>query len=262
MKLIDFHCHAFPENIVTKAVNAIGDYYKIPMQEDGTLETLRAFLDEDKDRKVVLLATATVPRQVISINTWMSGILSDRVFGYASIHPDFEDCAGEIERVISLGYKGLKIHPEFQDFAIDDKNAYKIYEAAEGRLPILFHMGDQKSDYSSPDRLLNIIKDFPNLTIIGAHFGGYHVWDESYAKLLDKDVYFDTSSSLMFISPERALQFIRNHGVERILFGSDFPMWSFGPEMERFNKIPLTETERELILFKNAEKLLGIEKID
>lgn len=258
MKLIDFHCHAYPDNIVTKAVNAIGDYYNIPMQEDGTLETLRAFLDEDKERKVVLLATATVPRQVVSINNWMSTILSDRIFGYASIHPDYEDCAGEIDRVISLGYKGLKIHPEFQNFAIDTKNAYRIYEAAEGRLPILFHMGDEKSDYSSADRLLNIIRDFPKLTIIGAHFGGYQAWDESYKKLLDKDIYFDTSSSLSFISPERALDFIRNHGAERMLFGSDFPMWSFEPEFERFNRINLTEKEREMLLFRNAEKLLGL----
>ena len=260
MKLIDFHCHAFPDNIVTKAVNAIGDYYGIPMQEDGKLPTMQAFLDGDPERKVVLLATATVPRQVISINTWLSGIINDRVFGFASIHAGFEDCAGEIDRVISLGCKGLKIHPEFQGFAIDDPGAYKIYEAAEGRLPILFHMGDDRSDLSSPARLKKVIGDFPKLTVIGAHFGGYRAWNESLSLLCGTDVYMDTSSSLSYITPEFARDFIRAHGAEKFLFGTDFPMWSFEPELERFNRIDLTDDEREKILHKNAEKLLGIDQ--
>lgn len=260
MKIIDFHCHAFPENIVTKAVNNIGNYYNIPMQEDGTLDTLGNFLAADEDRKVVLLATATAPHQVHSINTWLSNIISDRIYGYASIHPDYEDIRGELDRVISLGYKGLKIHPEFQNFPIDYDKAYAIYEAAEGRLPILFHMGDENSDYSSPARLKKILRDFPNLTVIGAHFGGYHVWDEALRTLADTNIYMDTSSSLAFISPEYARKLITAHGVERFLFGTDYPMWSFEAEIERFNKIDLTDTEREMILYKNAEKLLGITK--
>lgn len=258
MKLIDFHCHAFPENIVSKAVNNIGNYYNIPMQEDGTLATLNSFLDADTDRKAVLLATATVPHQVHSINTWMSGILSDRIFGYAAIHADFDDIEGEIERIISLGYKGLKIHPEFQNFPIDYKGAYEIYEAAEGRLPILFHMGDENSDYSSPAKLKRILSDFPKLTVIGAHFGGYHVWDEALKLLADTDIYMDTSSSLAFITPEYARELIYAHGVEHFLFGTDYPMWSFEPEFERFNRIQLTDEEREMIFHKNAEKLLGL----
>ena len=259
MKLIDFHCHAFPENIVAKAVNNIGNYYNIPMQEDGTLNTLTAFLDADSERKAVLLATATVPQQVHSINTWMSNIISDRIFGYAAIHADHEDIEGEIERAISLGYKGLKIHPEFQNFAIDYKKAYKIYEVAEGRLPVLFHMGDKNSDFSSPARLLKILHDFPNLTVIGAHFGGYHVWEDSLKLLADTNIYMDTSSSLAFITPEFAREFIHAHGVDRFLFATDYPMWSFEPEMERFNRIDLTDSEREMILYQNAQKLLGID---
>lgn len=258
MKLIDFHCHAFPENIVAKAVSNIGNYYRIPMQEDGTLNTLNRFLDADTDRKAVLLATATVPHQVHSINTWMSNIISDRIFGYAAIHADYDDIRGEIDRVISIGYKGLKIHPEFQNFAIDCAGAYKIYEAAEGRLPILFHMGDENSDYSSPVRLKKVLKDFPKLTVIGAHFGGYHVWDEALRVLADTNIYMDTSSTLAFISPQYARELIYAHGVERFVFGTDYPMWSFEPEMERFNKLELTDNEREMILYRNAEKLLGL----
>lgn len=258
MKIIDFHCHTFPDNIFKKAVGNIGGYYNLPMQEDGTYDTLGDALAADKDRKVVLLATATAPRQVVSINNCLSKIISDRVFGYASIHPDYRDCAAEIDRVISLGFKGLKIHPEFQNFPIDSEKGYKIYEAAEGRLPILFHMGDEKSDYSSPARLKKVISDFPKLTVIAAHFGGFSVWDEAKRLLCDADIYMDTSSSLPFISPDYAAEFIRAHGAERFLFGTDFPMWSFEPELQRFNRLNLTDDERELILHKNAEALLGI----
>jgi predicted TIM-barrel fold metal-dependent hydrolase len=94
--------------------------------------------------------------------------------------------------------------------------------------------------------------------LIAAHFGGYTEWDESMKWLVGQDIYFDTSSTLEWLPLDKANKMIRAHGVEKFLFASDFPMWDHEEELERFNRLDLTDEEREMILHKNAEKLLNI----
>lgn len=72
------------------------------------------------------------------------------------------------------------------------------------------------------------------------------------------NVYFDTSSTLAFLSEEDAKKIIDALGAERFLFGTDYPMWAPLGELKRFMRLCLTERERELILAKNAENLLDI----
>ena len=134
----------------------------------------------------------------------------------------------------------------------------KLYEAIEGRLPILFHMGDKTREFSAPGRLKNVLDKFPNLTVIGAHFGGYNAWEDSRKYLLDKDIYFDTSSSLFRLDAEEAAQMIRDHGYQKMLFGTDYPMWDHEEELARFFALPLLEQERKAILGENARALLHI----
>ena len=98
----------------------------------------------------------------------------------------------------------------------------------------------------------------PKLTLIAAHFGGYTEWDESMKYLVGEDIYFDTSSTLEWLPVEKANAMIRAHGTDKFLFASDFPMWDHEGELERFNRLDLTEEEREMIFHKNAEKLLKL----
>ena len=95
------------------------------------------------------------------------------------------------------------------------------------------------------------------MTFIAAHLGGYSVWEDGSALRGMKNVYVDTSSSLCFLKPEEAVRMIREHGVERVFFGTDYPLWEPGEELGLFNALPLTEEERELILHKNAEAFIG-----
>ena len=139
-----------------------------------------------------------------------------------------------------------------------NRPAGKIYRAIEGKLPILFHMGDKTRDFSAPRRLRAILERFPNLVVIGAHFGGYNAWEDSKKHLLNQNIYFDTSSSLFCLSPEEAAQMIRAHGADKMLFGTDYPMWDHEQELARFLALPLTEEERIAILGKNARALLNI----
>ena len=176
--IIDAHAHIFPDKIAKKATDAIGDFYGIQMTESaGTPDVL---LQEGRlagITKFVVHSTATTVKQVESINKY---IVSEteahpEFIGFMTLHPDMdeEDMDGEIRFAMSHGIRGVKLHPDFQKFAIDEPRAEKIYKTLDGRLPILFHTGDKRYNFSNPERLVKIAKKYPKQVVIGAHFGGY-----------------------------------------------------------------------------------------
>jgi predicted TIM-barrel fold metal-dependent hydrolase len=101
-------------------------------------------------------------------------------------------------------------------------------------------------------------KKYPKVNFIAAHFGGYRCWADAPIYKGLNNVYFDTCSSLPFISAEKARELIDMFGADKFFFGTDFPMWDATGELERFNQIPLTDVEREMILSGNIKKLLNI----
>lgn len=265
-KIFDAHAHVYPDKIADKAVKAIGDFYNIPMEKNGTVDGLIEAWTKDGVcyvSKCLIHSTATVARQVKSINDFISGIVkgSDRFVGFGTLHTELseEETFEEAQRMLDIGLMGVKMHPDFQKFYVDGDDAQKMYLATQGRLPILFHAGDTRYGYSSPERIAATARRYPKQIIIAAHFGGYTEWYKviDVYKGLD-NVYFDTCSSLAYISPDQAKSIIDALGAEKFLYGTDYPMWDPLEELDRFMKIPLTEREREMILGRNAENLLGI----
>ena len=258
--IIDAHSHIFPDKIAERAAAGIGEFYGMTVSMSGSLSALLGAGEKAGIAKHVVHSVATVPEQVESINDYIAECVKEnpgKLIGFATIHPDYEDIEKEIERAVSLGLKGVKIHSDLQRFDIDSERAMPIYRCIEGRLPILAHTGDYRYTYSKPFRVANVLKAFPKLTLIGAHFGGWSEWDDAVNLLSGFDnLYVDTSSSLYALTPEKARRIIDAFGVNRVLFGVDYPMWNPIEEMERFNKIPLSPEERELILYKNAERVL------
>ena len=264
MEIIDAHAHIYPEKIAEKASQAVGDFYGIPMEYGGTVEKL---LEEGKKAGVsrfLVHSVATTPHQVHSINKF---ILEEKTkhnefIGFITLHPDMssDEIKEEIEFALNNDFKGIKLHPDFQKFYIDEDRALKIYEQARGKLPILFHMGDKRYDYSSQERLVRVANMFKDLKCIAAHFGGYSTWgnDIQYDNLKYDNVYFDTSSSLYFLEPYKANQLIKKFGVDKFFFGTDYPMWDAKEELERFNALDLTKEEKEKILSLNIKKLLNL----
>ena len=169
--IIDAHAHIFPDKVAARAADGISSFYNLKVRFDGTVDSLLKINEEAGIDMAVVQSVATVPEQVHNINSFIAEqvrLHPDKFIGFGALHPDFPDIAGETERIISLGLKGIKLHSDFQKFNIDDPKAFPIYEAAEGRLPILFHCGDDRYDFSHPRRLYNVMKRFPKLTIIGA----------------------------------------------------------------------------------------------
>lgn len=258
--IIDAHAHIYPDKIAEKAAAGISSFYDIPVAHNGMVSTL---INEGRAAGVdrfLVHSVATIPEQVVTINNFIHASAEaypDLFIGFGTLHPDLADIAGEAERIISLGLRGIKLHGDMQGFNLDDERAFPIYEAAEGRLPILFHMGDSRSDNTAPERLYRVMKRFPKLTIIGAHLCGWTRWDEAAELFAGSGVYADCSSSLYALEPNHAAELIRKIGSDHVFWGTDYPVWSAREELERFAKLPLTDEERENILGKNLLRMLG-----
>lgn len=256
-KVIDVHTHIWPDKLASRAVEHVGSYYSYDMHGKGTIEDLKQSANEAGVEKFVIHSSALKASQVEDVNTATASHLCGQIAGFGTLHPEYTEFEKEINRIISLGLKGIKLHPDFQFFNIDDRRMYPAYEIIrDKKLPILFHMGDEKYDYSSAVRLLKILADFPGLIVIGAHLGGHLKWDQAEEYLIGKDIYMDCSSTDRKLSPERSKSIIRRHGCEKILFGTDYPIERHSEGIENFLKLGLTDDENEKILYDNAFNLL------
>ena len=261
MPIIDCHCHIYPEKIAARAVEGIGKFYDLPMEYNGTVSQMLEKSRETGITHSVVFSVATTPHQVESINSFIAAEVEkhDNLVGLGAVHPESPDQKADIDRIVSLGLRGVKLHPDFQGFDINDPRCMKIYELClERGLTVLIHMGDLRYEYSRPEKLIPVIKEFSGLKVIGAHLGGWSLWKEAADTLAEyPDFYVDCSSSLAFMPPEQAAAIIRDYGAERVLFGTDYPMWEFKAELERFRALGLSEEESELILWKNSSELFG-----
>ena len=260
--IIDCHCHVYPDKIAAKAVEGIGSFYNIPMCLDGTLATLQKEGAKAGITHYLVFSVATKPSQTASINRFVADTVAasgGTMTGLGTLHPDSDDLKGDVEQILALGLKGVKLHPDIQGFKIDDYRCLKIYELCEGRLPVLMHTGDHRYDFSNPNRLKPVLDIFSELTVIGAHFGGWSIWEQATQELKDyPNFYVDCSSSLYAISPETGKKLVRSYGAEKVLFGIDYPMWKPDEELVRFHAMGLTQEEEEKILYQNAQRIFGI----
>lgn len=267
-KIADAHAHIFPEALAINASKSIGDFYQITVSEIAKSSVLIENGREAGIEKFVVCSAATTPSHVKSINDFIAAEsrLHSEFIPLGTIHPDYEDIHGEISRIKELGLKGIKLHSDMQEFNIDDKKAYPIYsECQRLGLPILFHMGDNRLDYSAPERLCRVAEDFPELLSIASHFGGYMRWESAYnsfgelfASGKGKNIFFDTSSSLFALDKNKARMMLRDLGEDRFMFGTDFPVWKAEDELRRFMALGLGEEENRKILGLNLEKLFKV----
>lgn len=257
--ILDFHAHVFPDEIAPKATDQLRRHYGYTPEEDGTLGSLKKSMANAGVGQCVLLSSATRSGQVRSINNYIASLVKQGFIGFGTVHPNGEDIEGEILRILALGLRGIKLHPEFQGFPIDAEPAYEIYRRAEGVLPILMHMGDEKSDFSSPRRLAKVLDAFPRLTVVAAHFGGYCAWDEAEEQLAGRaGLFLDTSSSLFRMPREQAIRIIKKHKAKNCLFGTDYPMAAHSGAVDEFLSLGLSESENADILGENARRLLRL----
>lgn len=261
MKIIDIHTHIYPEKIARRATDSVRDFYQIDGEGmDGTVQMLRDRGAKAGISQYVVLPVSNTPSHVRSINDFIleQTKLHDDFIGFGTLHAEMEDLTDELERIVNMGLRGIKMHPDSQAFAIDDKRLFPVYEALQDRLPVMLHMGDPRYNFSHPVRLKRVLQLFPRLQVIAAHFGGYTMYHTARELLWDTDCVFDVSSSLMFMERGQAEKYINSYGAERMAYGTDYPLWDPVREVERFHRLDLTDDQFDQISHKTAERILKL----
>lgn len=266
-KVFDVHTHTYPEAISRKACENLGKFYNFDVLGKGTYTDLEAQAESNNVGGYLLFSVATNSHQVEKVNSSIAELVKlsrshgFKTYGFAGMYQDYPDFEGEINRAVSLGLCGVKLHPDIQMVDITDRRLYPLYELMEARgLPIYFHMGDDRPEYrySEADKLIAVLRDFPQLSVVAAHLGGYKAWDDAVPKLAGREnIRYDTSSALWAMSPESASRIISKLGAENVMFGTDYPVVNTHEELERFFRLQLTDKEREDILWNNAMDFLS-----
>lgn len=263
MKLIDFHTHVYPEKIAQKATENVIHFYDLKEGLGDKCGTSKVLIECGKQAGIenfVILPVALKPATVRHVNEAALFEVNNHpeFFGFGTVHAEMDDIIGEIEFIKASGLKGVKIHPDTQQFNIDDERLFPMYEELQGNLPMMIHCGDPRYDFSHPRRLKRVLDNFPNLTVIGAHLGGWMLFDEALELLKDTNCFVDICSSHMFMPEGKILKYINGYGADRVLFGSDFPLWDPQKEAEYFLSLDIPYSDKEKIAYKNALRILKI----
>jgi len=263
MRIIDVHAHIYPEKIEAKATAAIGSFYDRPkMLHNGSPEEL---LESGKRAGVtdfLVFSTATTPHQVESINGFIIGQCKEHpeFIGAGTLHKDYEGFEAEIDRMYAAGLRGVKFHPDFQKFHIDDEKLFPMYEKLQSKgMFIITHSGDPRYEFSHPKRVARVAQAFPRMKCIAAHFGGWMTWDIARECLKDlPNVYFDTSSTYGFGGIEPMRLGFKVFDNTHLFFGCDFPMWDHESELKTLEMLGLSEETMENVLFNNFASFYGL----
>jgi uncharacterized protein len=265
--IIDFHTHYYPDALAARALEEFNSIDGFQAATDGTRAGLELSMQQAGIDISLALPLAWHAEKVDGINRWAALHNQHPVYLLGTAHPDVDDPEQVIRKVAEYGLKGIKLHPEFQEFTFDELRVEKIISACiKYNIFILTHAGcDIKfppPPNSDPKRLAQLHHRFPELKLVIAHFGSWGMWDEVEQHLIGLPVYLDLAFIAGYIDEQKLVEMIRRHGAKWVLFGTDSP-WRDQAEYVKFVRhLPLSQTEKELIFWRNATGLLdlGLEK--
>lgn len=261
--IIDCHTHVFPDKIAERAIDSLSMVSGgLEPHYNGTIGGLLKRMDEDGVDKSIVLNIATNAHQMQHVNDFASSINHDRIISFGSVYPDAPDVMDELERIKELGLKGVKFHPEYQSFFVDDEKMRPIYKKiGELGLVTVFHAGSdlgfKPPFHCTPDRAVKILPWF-DAPVVFAHWGGWLYAEEVEKTLAGTEAYFDLSFGYGSIPRHYALKIVEKHGTEKLLLGSDGPWHTIPMELRLMDTLGLTNEEKEKIYHQNAEKLLKL----
>lgn len=268
--VIDFHTHIFPEKIAERTINKLAMNGGIEGYTNGTQESLRSSMEKAGISLSVNLPVQTKIEQFESINNFAESLnllrdnYKNKIISFGTIHPDMKNKSELIKGLKERGFLGIKIHPDYQDTFIDDDKYYEILSAAKDNdLITVIHagldVGYPEPIHCTPKMALSVMKRVGGGKIVLAHMGGFFMWSDVIQYLLGVDCFFDMGVVFGNIKKEICEKIVKEHGADRILFGTDSPWCDQSYALNIFDTYNFDDGEKELILHKNAEKLLKME---
>jgi len=262
MGIIDFHTHAFPDTLAEKAIGLLEREGGVPAKLDGRVSSLLSSMDRCGIEKSIVCSIATKPSQFDSILKWSETIATDRIIPFPSIHPDDPQAIEKVEIIKKKGFKGIKMHPYYEGFDINEKKMFPIYQKiADENLILVLHTGFdfafERIRKADPEKIMEIKSAIPSFKLVTTHLGAWEDWDEVKRLLVGKDIYMEISYSLEFLDRDRAKDIIMNHPEEYVLFGTDSPWTDQRETLELFQSLGLPSSLEMKILRENAITLLS-----
>lgn len=264
--VIDVHTHAFPDDVAPKAVAAIEGFAPEGFHAagDGTLSALKQSMQNAGVDISVVLPVATKARQLPTINAWAAKMHAPEngVVFFGGVHPEDQEWEKTVETITAAGLPGVKMHSEFQRFPLDADEMIPRYKVlSDAGLIALFHMGDELfapcEGRATPSMLARVLEKVPELRVIAAHGGAFRKWDDFIDTVAGHPhVWIDTAFLPGYISDDLWEKLIETHGIDRMLFGSDYPWMSQEKVYEFIKNSGFTSEELEKISGTNAAALL------
>lgn len=261
-RIIDFHTHAFPDEVACRAIPALEAAGNVKALHDGRISSLLSKMDAAGIARSVLCSIATRPTQFASILGWSQEVRSERIIPFPSVHPADPEAPARIGQIRAAGFCGIKLHPYYQEFTLDEERLWPIYQriAAENLILVMhtgFDIGFPRDPIASPERIVRVIEAFPNLKMIATHLGAWDQWEEVEQMLAGRPLYMDISYVLHLLAPEQARRIILAHPADYLLFGTDSPWADQQTVLNQLTALQLPPDLEEKILHRNGAKLLA-----
>ncbi|MHB8794329.1 MAG: amidohydrolase family protein [Candidatus Nanopelagicales bacterium] len=257
--IIDAHCHVWPDRIAARAL--AGRVPGMMNLGDGTVAgALESIRRSGIDRSVVM-GIADQARHVDRTNEFIGSLGNGTLIPFGTVHPDLP-LQENIDSLRRHHVVGVKLHPLFQGFSLDDSRVYALLEAFGSEVPVITHVGaggtEEANRRSNPRMLADIVRTFPDLRLVACHFGGFHQFDEAEREVVGLDVYLETSwpPTLAELDRDRLIGIIEKHGTERVVFGSDWPMADPRAEIHLIRDLGFDEASTANILGLNLARFL------
>lgn len=261
--IIDFHAHAFPDELAKKAIPLLEEEGGVKACLDGRISSLIASMDGAGIDASIIASIATKPEQFRSILNWSQSIASDRIIPFPSVHPQDPKMLDHMGEIIAAGFRGIKLHPYYQGFCVDDESLYPLYQKLESSGSILllhtgFDIAFERKRIADPIRTIKVLHRFPKLKLIATHIGAWQDWHEVERHILGKPIFIDTSYSLQFMNKGEAREILMTHPKDFLLYGSDSPWGDQRQSIEDVRQLELPEDRIGAVLGNNAQRLLDL----
>ncbi len=268
--LIDFHTHIFPDKIANSTITALANNSQNKPYSNGTVDGLISAMQSSKVDISIALPVLTKPSQFDSITKFAVDINkrfegNNKIISFGGMHPKCDDIDGKMAYLKSLGIKGVKIHPDYQNAFFDDEGYIEIINCAKKYdLIVVTHAGIDEGFKGepvkcTPDLALKVIEQTGHNKLVLAHYGGFKLWEEVLEKLAGKDVYFDTAVTLDKIDDSLFKKILSKHGEDKVLFATDSPWQDADNFSKKLSSYSLSLETEDKIRYKNALKLLNME---
>ena len=264
--IIDFHTHAFPDKLAERAVQILLEegqrMYDVKAYLDGKVSSLLSSMHRCGIEKSVICSIATKPSQFEPILEWSKQIRSERIIPFPSLHPESDHALAQIRQIRDEGFKGIKFHPYYQNFELDEERLFPIYEeiCRSGLIMVVhtgFDLAFERTRKGDPLKIVKVLDRFPSLKFVTTHLGAWEDWEAVEKHIMGRNIYMEISFSLDCMDRETARKIILNHPKDHLLFGTDSPWADQGEAIAQLKGLDLGQALEDLILRKNASRLLG-----